>query len=186
MKKSLFYTAAVGMLRNCKMEDDVTIYEMVEKRFGSEMAMYIVDAVTRGIYAADANTLTVDNALPAVKFLKSGRPISTLWTNRNDPSKNARLLPYYPHYVKSAEMAKWKAWNMKGGLGTLVNALENELEMRGVNVKTNSPISSIEKTDEGVILNETIKCEYLASSISPKALLPLLSNYSQGKGSISL
>ena len=98
-----------------------------------------MDSVTRGIYGTSARNLTVDNALPVAAFLKTpGGPLSlrngfleSRPTGHNQPN----LLPYYPFYVKQAELKGFKAWNLVNGLHGLIEKMVDKCARQNVEIK---------------------------------------------------
>ena len=167
---------ALGLIKNIQVKDTDSIYDVVEKRFGRDMAKYMVDSVTRGIFATSARNLCIDNALPAISPLKSGRMVSNIWSViREERNRYPEMLPYKPHHVKKAEQAGWKAWNLESGLESLIEKMADKCVQNGVAMKCEASIDRITKSDGNFIVNDEVHNQ-LVSAISAPNLTRILSD----------
>ena len=89
--------------------------------------------------------ILVDNSLPPVKMLKSGRPIQnireSIKAKKNDPSflTDPVLEPYFSAQYETAKRNGAKVWNLQRGLQSLTDRLAeiiNEHEECSVEVNT--------------------------------------------------
>jgi len=179
MKSSLLWQGAKGILTPMEtIDNDSTLYDLIETRFGEDMAKYLVDSVTRGIYGTSARNLTVDNALPVAAFLKTpGGPISlrnSFLESRPAGHNQPNLLPYYPFYVKQSELKGVKAWNLENGLHGLIEKMVKKCEMQNVEIKANCGVESVSFQQNEIILNDSYGCSNFVSALSPSILSELL------------
>ena len=174
MKRSLLIDGALGMMKHIDVKSTDSVYDVVEKRFGSDMAMYMVDAVTRGIFATSARNLCIDNALPSMAFLQSGRAITNLMEG-SDANTYPDMLPYRPKRVKKAELDGWKAWNLENGLESMVVRMTEQCRARGVDINCNAPVNTISKSSDKILVNDT-KHDHVVSAIPAVNLRTVLSD----------
>jgi len=174
MKRSLLIDGALGMVKNINVKSSDSVYDVVEKRFGSDMAMYMVDAVTRGIFATSARNLCIDNALPSIAFLQSGRAITNLMEGRG-ANTYPDLIPYRPKRVKKAEMDGWKAWNLENGLESMVLQMVEQCGHRGVDINCNATIDTISKSSNTILVNDT-EYDHVVTAIPAVNLHKILSD----------
>ena len=175
MKRSLLIDAALGMIKHIDVKDTDSIYDVVEKRFGPDLAKYMVDSVTRGIFATSAKNLCIDNALPSIAFLKSGRAISNLRAGKENYNPYPTMLPYKPKYVKKAEMDSWKAWNLENGLDSMIEKMTHLCIQNGIDIKCDTPTDSIAKSGDKFLVNNT-QYDEVVTAISATQLQAILSD----------
>ena len=76
-------------------------------------------------------------------FLKTpGGPLSLLngfYESRPTGHNQPNLLPYYPFYVKQAELKGYRAWNLTNGLHGLIEKMVDKCERQNVEIKVKSP-----------------------------------------------
>jgi len=198
MKSSLLWQGAKGVLTPMEtLDENATLYDLIETRFGEDMAKYLVDSVTRGIYGTSARYLTVENALPVASFLKTpGGPLrlrNAYFESRPPGHNQPNLLPYYPFYVKQSELKGVKAWNLVNGLHGLIEKMVDKCEKQNVDIKTNCGVESVSFQENEIILNDSYGCSNFVSALSPSILsdllrpsLPHLSNLLSQYGETSL
>ena len=49
---------AKGMIKDLKVPEDISLHDLMHKRFGEKAAKYLIDPVCRGIFATPAANLT--------------------------------------------------------------------------------------------------------------------------------
>ena len=72
-------------------------------------------------------------------FLKTpGGPLSlrnAFYESRPTGHNQPNLLPYYPFYVKQAELKGYRAWNLTNGLHGLIEKMVDKCERQNVEIK---------------------------------------------------
>ena len=75
-------------------------------------------------------------------FLKTpGGPLSLrngFYESRPTGHNQPNLLPYYPFYVKQAELKGYRAWNLTNGLHGLIEKMVDKCERQNVEIKVKS------------------------------------------------
>ncbi|EEZ98095.1 protoporphyrinogen oxidase [Tribolium castaneum] len=156
---------------------DESIYDFIGRRFGSEVADYLISPLICGICAGNAKEISV-------KFLmkqlfeyeqKHGSVSKGLLTSLFAKSKRPTVLC---ETALRARSEKWNIYSFKNGCETLPIALRNNIVSNGVNIKFNTECTEI-ITDKGQVIlnlfnNETIKCDHLVGAIPANVLGRLL------------
>lgn len=131
-----------------RLSDD-TIYNFAERRFGTEIAKYIISSMMCGICAGDAKEISV-------KFLmkelfeweqKHGSVTAGIYHKTMDRFKNKNPQPPsqpQTNLEKQSTMEKWSIYSMNNGLETLPNALVNDLKAKNIELHANSNCENIE------------------------------------------
>ena len=123
-------------------EEDESFYHFVQRRFGSDLADFIIDPMIRGICAGDAKEISVNFIARTLREYEQkygsvsiGIALHVLAgkLNRNPPQQQMSDL------AKQAEAEKWAVWSLKGGLQTLPEALAHKAAADGVEILTESP-----------------------------------------------
>lgn len=155
-KKPLIF----GLVRDFKnsyvgppLADD-TIYNFTERRFGTEIAKYLISSMMCGICAGDAKEISVKFLLKDLfefeqehKSVVMGVYKKTLdrMSNKNtseNPVVNAEL-------AKRSVAERWSVYSMNDGLEKLPKTLSNYLESNGVQLNTNAKCEHIEFGSNG-------------------------------------
>uniref|UniRef100_A0A6A7FRL0 Protoporphyrinogen oxidase n=1 Tax=Hirondellea gigas TaxID=1518452 RepID=A0A6A7FRL0_9CRUS len=142
-------------LRAAKVSNnDESLYSFVNRRFGSEVADYIIDPLTRGVFAGNARELSVKSLGKVLHEYEQthggvvkGALMNLFTIKKKDPLLKNEL-------VRKARTEKWAVWSMTSGIGTLVDSLTNRLILDGVEIRKNSKVDTI-KSDRGKMI---IKC----------------------------
>lgn len=164
--------------RSEKPLEDESIYNFANRRFGKEVADYLISSMICGICAGDAKEISV-KFLMADMFKneqKYGGAIKGLIMS----GFNKKI----PEMVQSkiaqrAKSEKWSIYSLEGGLETLPHRLVEELKKENVDVHLNKKCSSIEFQDKKVLLkttdNNQIESDFVISSIPSHTLAQLVS-----------
>lgn len=168
--KPLVYAILQDLRTKSVKKSDETLYDFAARRFGTEVADYLISAMICGICAGDAKKISVNflmGSLFAAEQKHGGAIIGAL--------KEAKKIE--DGYVESdlfrrSRMEKWSVWSLSGGLETLIKTLGEELHKK-VNIQTNTPCTRLEFHDSGVKVTsgdgEAIEAKHVISSLpAPK------------------
>lgn len=116
----LFLKAIIKDLTAVRFNGDETIASFVDRHFGIEFRALFFDSMVSGIWAGDIEKMSISATLPILKELedRNGSIIKALRTYK---SKFFDSKKYGKDIVSKA------LFSFKGGMQTLVNALENHL-----------------------------------------------------------
>ena len=138
------------------VSEDESLHDFILRRLGPDIANYAVAPLVRGICAGDSRQMSVHFIASYLHSLEqsSGRislGFAKDWikgkvsSGATTPEENCDL-------VKKARAERWAVWGLAGGLETLTERWAESLQSRGVEIKLNSPVESLEmeKTGSGV------------------------------------
>ena len=126
--------------RKLSVTHDVSIGSIVRTKLGSELTYQLIEPMVGGIQAGRVDELSAEAVFPAL-YEAAQRGGSLMKALREGPSMPAgpateRLLgPLFMSLV--------------GGLGSLVTALEHQLLVRGVVIRTGTPVIALRPTPSG-------------------------------------
>jgi len=141
--------ALIRDLMTPKLEsEDESLHDFVARRLGPDIAAYAVAPLVRGICAGDSKEMSVHFIASYLHALEqSSSRISLGWAKdwargkmfpaTTAPEENCDL-------VKKARAERWAVWGLAGGLQTLTEGWSQSLQDRGVEIKMDSPVKSLE------------------------------------------
>lgn len=140
---------------------DETVSSFVRRRLGDEFLSYTIDPFVSGVYAGDAERLSIRHAFPKVHRLEeeSGSLI------RGSIKAMRRRA--------GAAKPRWKMFNFTGGLSHLVTALTEEL---GDDVQLGKRVTALHRSDLGwtvVTKHESFQAQNLILALPLHALTQL-------------
>lgn len=165
-------------IRAAKKEvEDEPIYDFIERRFGAEVADYLISPLICGICAGNAKEISV-------RFLMSNffdyeqrfgsitkGAVSSLLSNSKKENIQSKL-------VLKAKQEKWSVYSFKDGCETLPLALKKHLEQNdNININLNSFCKEIVFDKDKVIVTsdeKQFKTDHLISSLPSNLLGELL------------
>lgn len=159
-----------------KEVEDEPIYDFIERRFGAEVADYLISPLICGICAGNAKEISV-------KFLvrnffeyeqRFGSITKGAVTNLFSKSKKQKS---QSKLALKAKQEKWSVYSFKNGCETLPIALKKYVEQSNINISLNSACNQIVFNDGKVILKSDEKqhqADHLISSIPSNVLGTLL------------
>lgn len=133
---------------------DDSIYNFTERRFGTEIAKYLVSSMICGICAGDAKEISVKFLLKDLfeyeqnyKSVVMGIYKKTLerMAKKNDAETQSHC-----DLVKRSIAERWSVYSLNDGLEKLPKTLENHLKSNGVPLNTNAKCEHIEFGANGV------------------------------------
>jgi len=157
-------------------EDDESVYEFFNRRLGSEIADYFVDAFCYGIYASGAKQLSMATCFPSlVKYEKEN---GSLIMGALHSRREKQDIPGCPLFDKS-QKERWRSWTLENGLQELTDKWARHVN-RDVEMKLDTPCTRLEVTANRKILCHTkcgvIEADHVISSLSSPSLANLLPN----------
>ena len=147
--------ALIRDLMTPKLEsEDESLHDFVARRLGPDIAAYAVAPLVRGICAGDSKEMSVHFIASYLHTLEqSSSRISLGWAKdwvrgrmfpaATAPEENCDL-------VKRARAERWAVWGLAGGLQTLTEGWAQSLQDRGVEIKMDTPVKSLEMEKPGV------------------------------------
>lgn len=164
-----------------KIVKDESIYEFVQRRFGNEVADYLIDPLICGICAGNSREISVNFLMKTLfnyeqthgSVLKGALHDLLFGVKAKKPSESSLSL--------QCKAEKWSVYTFQEGMQTLPKALENALrKTNNVDIHLNSLCQGVQFNDKGVkvILNngQHYDTDYLVSSIPAKKLGQLVQN----------
>lgn len=176
---------ALSALRDMRapkvINNDESLYSFVNRRFGSEVAKYAIDPMSRGIFAGNAKELSVNCIARRLHDVeqKHGTVLVGLLKDRKYAAKLDPDLQNY-ELVKKAKKEKWSVWSVTGGLENLVTALEKNVTENNVDIKKNTPLKAIVRSGDKLVIqteqkelevNRVISC--LPSNVMSAMIQPI-------------
>lgn len=110
-----------------------TLADVVRARMGRRVLDRLVAPVVAGVYSTAAESADLDTVLPGV------RPLL-----RRTGSLSAAVLR-----LRSAAPAGSAVASLTGGMSRLVTALRDDLDARGVEIRTRAPVRRVERAEAG-------------------------------------
>lgn len=154
---------------------DDTIYNFTERRFGTDVAKYLISPMICGICAGDAKEISVKFLLKdffeyeqKYASVSNGIYQATLTRLSNKQTDANRESIENCDLAKKSLKERWSVYSMNGGLETLTNTLVEHLNNKGVEMNTNAICEGIEfKADHAsVIVNgKNYETKHLISSL---------------------
>lgn len=189
-KKPLILAAIKDLITPKKAGTDDSLYNFAARRFGKDIADYIISPLTCGIVAGDAKEISVKLIFSKQYDLEQKYRSVLLgsWKSFSIAKQHEELkkiekergMPY-SDLNKRAQMEKWSVWSLKDGLELLPKALNSYLKSESnVEIKLNCECKKIEFKDGLALLTlangKTEKAEKLYCSLPSRTLSKLLSD----------
>lgn len=172
--------------KSSKHLEDEAMYDFIERRFGTDMAKYLISAMICGICAGDAKQISV-------KFLmedlfrneqKYGGVIKgMLYTMLNNMLNKSQEQVVTANKASSSVLVDrsktehWSIYSFAEGLQIFPKTLSDYLEKENVTIKNNSKCTEIKFNSGGVALSvngNTHETEHLISSVQSYVLAKLV------------
>lgn len=156
------------------IEKDEPIYNFVERRFGGEVADYLISPLICGICAGNAKEISVNFLMKSLfemeqKYgsISKGFLASFLTKNENKVKVRAAL-------VERARKAKWSVYSFKDGLEALPIELQKAITKKGVKVHINSECTQLTVADNKATVKlkdgRTLESDFVISSLPANSL----------------
>ncbi|XP_076258768.1 protoporphyrinogen oxidase isoform X1 [Rhynchophorus ferrugineus] len=162
-----------------KIVKDESIYNFTRRRFGDEVAEYLISPLIRGICAGNAQEVSVNFLMKKLfdyeqKYGSISKGIVKHVFNKNTQIPKGKL-------AKKALEENWNVYSFRNGLETLPIKLETFLSSSThVNLCKNFKVSEIKFKKNGALIKlddgHSINYSHVISSLSAKTLAPLINN----------
>lgn len=158
-------------------KDDEPIYDFVHRRFGKEVADYLISPLVCGICAGDAKEISVKFLMDPLfqKEQAYGSITKGIFMDMFKKPFKHKEKNEIANFVKDEN---WSVYTFKDGLEVLPQALEQNIKEHGGEIKLSTGCNSIEFIDDKVLLTTDrllhIDSDHLISSISAKTLADLV------------
>lgn len=133
--------------------NDESIYSFTNRRFGQEVADYLISPLVCGIYAGNAREISVNSIMRNIfeKEQKYGGVLKGLVRGmfehtKTDTAPKSAL-------QTQAQIEKWSSYTFKNGLETLPTALAKAVKEQDVSLGLNMRCSKLEVKHDSVILH---------------------------------
>ncbi|HBY22066.1 MAG TPA: protoporphyrinogen oxidase, partial [Propionibacteriaceae bacterium] len=147
--------------------EDVAIGAFLGRRLGRGIVRKFADPMLGGIYGASVDELSLDAVLPSLR--ESERTHRSLMLASLAQGRAA----------KAPAGAGSPFRSLAGGMGQLVDVLTEALRARGVDLRTQSPVRALERTDDTTTLHldggEVIAADAVILATGPAGAARLLS-----------
>lgn len=164
------------------ISDDST-FNFIERRFGTEVAEYLVSAMICGICAGDAKKISVKFLMKDLFEAEQthGTVVRGLMQKVLHDYKNPPQTPSNQHcdLAKKSLAEKWSIYSMNDGLETLPKTLAKYLRSHDVQLNMNSKCENVEFTTNGVSITangKSYESDCLISSLPAFEIGKLLHN----------
>ncbi|KAK9754861.1 Flavin containing amine oxidoreductase [Popillia japonica] len=160
------------------VDNDESLYSFVDRRFGTEIADYLISPMVCGICGGDAKEISVKFLMKSIfeKEQEYGSVTRGLIANFLNKKETAPREPTQLEQRANAE--KWSVYSFKNGIETLPNALRKDILSKGVKIDLNQDIQEIEVHKKSILMKRTdgtvLVANHLISSIPALNLAPLL------------
>lgn len=168
----------IGTSRKKIAENDESIYDFTNRRFGTEVAEYLISPLICGICAGNAKEISVHFLMKSMFEMEQKHGsitrglINSIFTkSKNTPNISSALL-------KKAQLEKWGVYSFKKGMETLPRKLENELLASGCSIEREAEATEIQIDGKNVLVRLTndryVEAEHLISSLPAPTLAGLV------------
>ncbi|MCI0659300.1 MAG: protoporphyrinogen oxidase, partial [Acidobacteria bacterium] len=152
--------------------EDESLGAFIRRRVGREALEKIADPILGGIHVSDAERLSLTSTFPRLKELEKRHRSLILGMRRESPRKGGDALSPFRTFP--------------GGMGELVAALEDSL--RGIEIRTSSPVRQVGGNLEVTTDAETIQADAVIVAMPPNSggeiLMASFPDLAEGMGAI--
>ncbi|CAG9857557.1 unnamed protein product [Phyllotreta striolata] len=162
------------IIASSKRVEDESIYDFVNRRFGQDLADYLISPLICGICAGDSKEISVNFLMKGLFEYeqKYGSIYKGLVRNLFNVEKHE-----LSELGVKAKREKWSVYSFKTGLETLPKTIESHVRSRGVPIELNSKCTKLQLSPNNVQIqlgNKMVAPEHLISSISSQELSRLV------------
>lgn len=163
--------------RKIIVQNDESIYDFINRRFGNEVADYLISPLLCGICGGNAKEISVKFLMESL-FQKEqsygsitrGLIVDLFQFNKDKSFEKCKL-------YERALNERWSIYSFNNGIETLINALGQHITSKGVNINCDVTCRSIKLETKHAKLNmgsEILKTKHLISSVPAKELAKLI------------
>lgn len=147
-----FRAALEPLLGQANIQNDMTIGNFAKRRWGSEIAKYLIDPLVGGIHAGSAFELSLEKCAPQyLNAASRGRSVSRSLSLRGEVHTGGTLPTFY---------------SLQKGLSQLIEALVSSLKNQGVQIITSCRAQQIVRNGDGFSVHSDLKTFDVESVIS--------------------
>lgn len=155
-------------------QKDEPIYDFIERRFGNEVADYLISPLICGICAGNAKEISVNFLLKTLFEMEQKHGSITKGFIASLLLTKAKQQIDLSELALKARKEKWSVYSFKDGTEVLPLALQKAVTQNGCKIHFNAECTDIETTDKGMHLKlrngQTVQATHVISSISSGAL----------------
>ncbi|RWS25037.1 protoporphyrinogen oxidase-like protein [Leptotrombidium deliense] len=136
-------------------DDDISVHDFVERRFGTEIAKFVIDPLCRGITAGDSRKLSMKSMFPEMFNAERNHGSvvkGMILSSKNKNSIDIRSAIANP-LVRKSIAEKWAIWGLRMGSQSLPEKLTsyllNENDESSVKIHNNSEVQNIHFNENG-------------------------------------
>ncbi|KAI4459165.1 protoporphyrinogen oxidase [Holotrichia oblita] len=163
---------------NLFIDNDESLYSFVDRRFGTEIADYLISPMVCGICGGNAKEISVKFLMKSIFEKEQEYGSVTRGIIADFFNKKEKVTPVYTQLEQRANTEKWSVYSFKNGIETLPNALRKEVSSKGVKIDLNQDIQEIEVHKKSILVNKAdgtvLLANHLISCIPALSLAPLL------------
>lgn len=179
--KPLIFAVFKDLLTSKKNISDESIYDFTKRRFGDDLAEFIIRPMICGICAGDAKEISVKFLMRSVfdaeqKYGSVSKGL--LWGELLKKEKIPEDL-FQSNLCKKSRNENWSVWYLKGGLQLLPDTLKDYLVGKKVELILNSECTEVTFVDNKVVCkygNNEAVYDRIVSALPAHRLAPLLSH----------
>lgn len=156
---------------------DESVYDFVERRFGSEIADYLISPLLCGICAGNAKEISVKFLMKSLFEYEQKHGSITKGVLYNLFSKKEKNNVPYSGLMNQANIEKWSIYSFTNGMQTLPETLNIHLKNKGVALNLNSTCNEMTIENDKIFLtlnDKQLESSHLISSIPASSLANLV------------
>ncbi|BES89717.1 unnamed protein product [Nesidiocoris tenuis] len=175
--KPLLLAMLKDLVAPAKKGKDDNIYDFVQRRFGFEVADYLVSAMICGICAGNAKDISVKFLMPQLfEWEQNDRSVLVGFLKNIVKSKPGAKVAGGA-LIEKALKDRWSIFGFKGGMEAFPEALTDRIVTQGVDINLGKEVSriSFQNGEVSCLVNgKMLNAEHIISSLPANKLSPLL------------
>lgn len=157
-------------------DEDESIYNFVNRRFGSEVADYLISPLICGICAGNAKEISVNFLMKSL--FENEQKYGSITKGFIYNAFARKEAPIINDLAKKAKQEKWSVYSFKKGIETLPKTLESKLKENGIQINCNTKCTGIDINGNQILIStdnaSNIKTDHLISCTSSPVLGELI------------
>lgn len=181
--KPLVFYLMRDLIAERKFKQDEAIYDFVERRFGCEIADYLISPLICGICAGNAKEISVNFLMKSLFELEQqyGGIAKGLILSRIT-GKNSQKPEAVTELAQKAKRDRWSVYSFRNGMEELPNALQQAIIKKGATIKYQAECTEIKLNNKSVHVKlkngEILEANHLISSLPSTVLAQLTKDHS--------
>lgn len=158
-------------------DHDESIYNFVNRRFGSEVADYLISPLICGICAGNAKQISVNFLMKSL--FENEQKYGSITKGLIYNIFSRKQTPILNDLAKKAKQEKWSVYSFKKGIETLPKTLDDQLKENGIKINCNTKCMGININSNKILISTdkastSIETDYLFSCVSAPVLGDLI------------